>query len=273
MAENDSEVPIAPPLQLGPIPPELINAMSPFAPSQRADPAEEFRVSELSQRGGVPIGTIKYYLREGLLPPGRAAGKTQALYTDAHVRRLRLIRVLGELGGMSVEQIKSITTSIDAGGQSAEEMTEVVAYSLETARTRSGRAAAADELAGAELERARRDSDGFVAALGINASESAPGREQLARALVSLRSLGLAESPLVFTEHAIVAYELAKREIEHVVPRETPGVSGSGDVPAPEDMAVGIVVFGAAFMALRALSAEHEIRRHRGEQPAGDDPS
>ena len=29
-------------------------------------------MAELSRRSGVPVATIKYYLREGLLPPGEA---------------------------------------------------------------------------------------------------------------------------------------------------------------------------------------------------------
>lgn len=28
------------------------------------------RIGELSRRTGVPVPTIKYYVREGLLPPG-----------------------------------------------------------------------------------------------------------------------------------------------------------------------------------------------------------
>src|SRR6266545_4189804 len=49
-------------------------------------------ISELSRRTDVPVATIKYYLREGLLPPGEAAGATRAVYDDSHERRLRLIR-------------------------------------------------------------------------------------------------------------------------------------------------------------------------------------
>ena len=34
------------------------------------------RLAELSERSGVPTATIKYYLREGLLPPGRQVNAT-----------------------------------------------------------------------------------------------------------------------------------------------------------------------------------------------------
>ncbi|RAC11977.1 MerR family transcriptional regulator, partial [Burkholderia multivorans] len=52
------------------------------------------RISELSRRSDVPVATIKYYLREGLLPAGERTSATQAVYTDAHVNRLALIRAL-----------------------------------------------------------------------------------------------------------------------------------------------------------------------------------
>ena len=52
------------------------------------------RISELSSRSGVPVATIKYYLREGLLPAGERTSATQARYGDAHVERLRLVRAL-----------------------------------------------------------------------------------------------------------------------------------------------------------------------------------
>lgn len=258
-------LPAAPPLQLGPIPPELAAQLNPFARQAADDDDEEFRISELSDRSGVAIGTIKFYLREGLLPPGRAAGKTQALYTGAHVRRLRLVRALSEVGGLSVAQMRSIVAVIDEGQPGPVEVTAAVAHALDAAPGRLGRAAGGSDAGAQErLAQARADSDEFVAALGLRVDADAPAREQLARALASLRALELAESPLVFTEHAIAAYDLARREIDHVLP--PPSADGRAVEPRPEDIAVGIVVFGSAFLALRALAAEHEVRRRLGEQ-------
>ncbi len=45
------------------------------------------RISELSRRSGVSIPTIKYYLRDGLLPAGRATAANQADYDEDHLRR------------------------------------------------------------------------------------------------------------------------------------------------------------------------------------------
>ena len=48
------------------------------------------RMSELSQTSGVAIPTIKYYLREGMLPQGVQLAATRAEYDESHLRRLRL---------------------------------------------------------------------------------------------------------------------------------------------------------------------------------------
>ena len=48
------------------------------------------RIAELSRQSGVPVPTIKYYLREGLLPAGELTSPNQASYGETHLRRLRL---------------------------------------------------------------------------------------------------------------------------------------------------------------------------------------
>src|SRR5690606_30794963 len=67
------------------------------------------------------IPTLKYYLREGLLPPGRATAATQAEYGDTHVVRLRLIRALTDVGGLSLAAVRAVLAALDAGpGQVAQ---------------------------------------------------------------------------------------------------------------------------------------------------------
>ncbi len=56
------------------------------------------RISELSAQSGVPVPTIKYYLREKLLPEGERSSPTQASYGLAHVQRLGVIRALVDAG-------------------------------------------------------------------------------------------------------------------------------------------------------------------------------
>jgi DNA-binding transcriptional MerR regulator len=66
------------------------------------------RISELSRVSGVPVATIKYYLREGLLHDGQLTSATQAQYDESHVARLRLVRALIGAGGLSVAAARDV---------------------------------------------------------------------------------------------------------------------------------------------------------------------
>ncbi|MDR5700942.1 MerR family transcriptional regulator [Agromyces aerolatus] len=74
------------------------------------------RISVLAAAAGLPVATVKYYLRERLLPAGVATSTTQATYDDGHVQRLRLIRALIGTVGLSVEQTKRILQLVDQPG-------------------------------------------------------------------------------------------------------------------------------------------------------------
>ena len=65
------------------------------------------KISELSSRSGVPVATVKFYLREGLLAAGEKSSQTQASYDDIHLARLRLIRAFLEVGGLSVASARA----------------------------------------------------------------------------------------------------------------------------------------------------------------------
>jgi DNA-binding transcriptional MerR regulator len=73
------------------------------------------QMSELSRTSGVPVATVKYYLREGLLPPGVATSATRATYDEHHLRRLRLIRALVEVGHLRLDAVREILAAVDEG--------------------------------------------------------------------------------------------------------------------------------------------------------------
>ncbi len=225
-----------------------------------ADDAGPFRIGELSRRSGVAVGTIKYYLREGLVPLGEPTAKTQALYDGSHLRRLRLVRVLAEVGGLSIAQIRGVVDVLDGGGDLPGELAQLVSYSID--RGRLGGAGRTQEPGPASEWQAALDAaNAFVEWLGLEVDPQAPARAGLADALHALRTLGIAQDPLVFTEHARLAYELAELEmdaVDLVTDRSA----------AVESTAIGAVVFGSAFMALRSMAQEHETRRRLGA--AGD---
>jgi DNA-binding transcriptional MerR regulator len=67
------------------------------------------KMSELAERSGVSAGTIRYYLREGLLGDGRDIVRTSrnmAYYPDDYVQRIELIKRLQRQRFMPLRVIK-----------------------------------------------------------------------------------------------------------------------------------------------------------------------
>ena len=71
------------------------------------------RISELAKESGASVATIKYYLRESLLPPGEALNARESSYGQEHLERLRLIRGLVGTLGVSIDQVRRILAIID----------------------------------------------------------------------------------------------------------------------------------------------------------------
>ena len=65
------------------------------------------QIGELARQTGCAVDTIRYYEKQGLLPPpARSAGNFRD-YADSHVERLRLIRHCRTLD-MSLEEIRAL---------------------------------------------------------------------------------------------------------------------------------------------------------------------
>lgn len=73
------------------------------------------RMSELSSTTGATVPTLKFYLREQLLHAGERTSPNQAQYDETHVRRVRLVRALLEVGGLSVARAREVVAAVDAG--------------------------------------------------------------------------------------------------------------------------------------------------------------
>ena len=54
---------------------------------------ESMRIDDLAQRAGLTVDTIRFYQREGLLPPAERAGRAK-VYGPDHLARLAQIREL-----------------------------------------------------------------------------------------------------------------------------------------------------------------------------------
>lgn len=162
-------------------------------------------MSELVTRTGVPVPTVKYYLREGVLMPGRATSATRAVYDQSHVRRIALIKALSELG-LSMARIKTIVELIDEPGRSLLEAlgaaTAVLSPAVETA-------------AGGGCSRAQA----ALTSLGWAVPGDYPAVAQLEQALAAAEAAGVpvTEDRLrVYAPHmmAIAAYDIDRMPLE-----------------------------------------------------------
>jgi DNA-binding transcriptional MerR regulator len=88
------------------------------------------RISELSSQTGVPLATIKFYLREKLLHEGVRTSATQAQYDESHVARLRLIRALLGPAGLSVAAAQRVIRAIEEPPESLHELLGVAATAV-----------------------------------------------------------------------------------------------------------------------------------------------
>ena len=205
------------------------------------------RISDLSRQSGVSIPTIKFYLREGLLPPGTPTAPNQATYDAAHLRRLHLIRVLVDVGDLSLGAVRRVLAALERRDAPLHEI-------LAEAHTALRHETASTDPA---LAPARAETDAWLAELGWKVGDGNPAREDLAAALLALRGLGWEVGPEVFERYATHASALAEAEIAYVATAPQPEA-------AVEATVIGTVVFERALVALRRLAQEHHSRTRFG---------
>lgn len=199
------------------------------------------QISELSERSGVTVATIKYYLREGLLPPGSKISERQADYGDHHVARLRLLRVLREVGAIPVADLKEIVDAVQNESLSVHQMFgaiyDALAHSSD-AVSRNDRALASQVVEQAGWTQVRPDT---------------PALDDLAGLLSVLGDLGWPlDMPNAATYlgliDAIAAYEVSRLTAADLQTDRNAVV---------QQMVVGQVVFGQLLLSLRRLAHEH----------------
>jgi AcrR family transcriptional regulator len=70
-------------------------------------------ISELSSLSTIPLSTIKFYIRESLIPRPNKISGTRAYYDSRHLAKLRLIRKIQSEGKVPLSKIKEIISLID----------------------------------------------------------------------------------------------------------------------------------------------------------------
>lgn len=206
------------------------------------------RLAELCGTTGVPPATVKYYLREGLLPAGERLSATRAEYGPAHVERLRLIRALVEGAGVGIDGVRRIVRAIEQPPASRHDFLGEAQHAIDGPPPPVVVSPEAQEA----LER-------------LGWPECEPGR--LAHLQAAMDTAALAGFPV--TVDRLVAYGQALEQVA-VFDLEALGADPRSTTPegALTHVAVGTVVTDAVLIALRRLAQEHESERRYAAEPA-----
>ncbi|MGV9305155.1 MULTISPECIES: MerR family transcriptional regulator [unclassified Nonomuraea] len=147
-------------------------------------------MAELSEATGIPVPTIKFYVREGLLPPGRPVGRRQADYDGGHVRRLRLVRALADYGGLPIATIRELVGHLDGGDRSGYDLLALTQMAMTGRQEPRGgpHLAAAERLMGEMMtrrgwSRSQAAHPAVRMAVGVLAALGELGRQDMIAAL------------------------------------------------------------------------------------------
>jgi DNA-binding transcriptional MerR regulator len=181
------------------------------------------KMSQLAEASGVSAGTIKHYLREGLLPEPVRTSRNMAYYPPDFVERIRLIKRLQEERFMPLRMIKRV---LDDDPQRTRALVELEDRIIE-------RAAAGEEkrISKAELERrydVPREVVDRLAELGVltpNSRGYSPSDVRIVEAISRFRAGGYDER-IGFTVYDTLRYKsalegLVKEEVEVLLDRLT----------------------------------------------------
>lgn len=191
------------------------------------------RISELSAQTGVTVPTIKYYLREGLLPEGERTSATQAAYGEKHVERLRVIRALLD-AGVSIAETRRVVAALDDPPANPHELLGTAHAAITPPADDSL------DLTGAEALAAR---------LGWKPGLCDPAvLHAVARALQALERVGFTVPEAVMAEYLASARRIADAEIA--------GVPGESAEAAVRYVVLGSVLVEPLLLALRRVAQQ-----------------
>lgn len=200
------------------------------------------RISELATAADLPVATVKYYLREGLLAPGEHTSATGASYDESHLRRLTLVRALIEVGGLSHTQVRAVLACLESGSMRLHDILGSAHGALSTAP--EGRVEASG--------RARR----LMAELDWRVDAQTPALAELDRALAAAEQVGLPTTDDRLRVYARASADVAEMEVA-AVPTDNPE-------EALTYVVTGAVLYAPILRALRMLAQQDASARRFG---------
>jgi DNA-binding transcriptional MerR regulator len=225
------------------------------------------RMSELAERSGVSAGTIRYYLREGLLGEGDDIVRTSrnmAYYPPQYVQRIELIKRLQEERFMPLRVIKG---ALAEGPERVRALIELEDRILERALASAEDGGRVSKKAALERYGIPRNVLERLAEIGVltpNQRGYDADDVKIIEAIASFRAGGYEEA-LGFTVYDTLRY---RRALEPLVADEVRALldrlAGEVEVErATEIIAAGVEPLRELIGALHSKLLLAELRRHR----------
>lgn len=205
------------------------------------------RMAELSTASGVPVATIKFYRREGLLGPGETTTHpNQVSYSAAHLRRLALVRSLIEIGGLPVAAVRTVLAAVD---DATVPLHDVLGTTLDAVGVR-GTAPTDDEFTAEAAARI----DAVIAERGWAISAGTPARRAAVDVLAAMIRLDGLRLAVTLPTYAAAVEAIAEADLDTL--------AGPADRETRVETAlVGTVLGDHLLAALRRLAQEHVSAR------------
>ncbi|MEV7979108.1 MerR family transcriptional regulator [Streptomyces sp. NPDC086519] len=211
------------------------------------------RLAQLSERSGVSAATIKYYLREGLLPPGRQVNTTTAEYDEEHLRRLRLVRAMIQVGRIPVATVREVLRHVDDDSLGRTIRVGAALWALPQLPE-------PDE-DDAYVRAAHREADTLLDALGWENARQlttiSPAYRQLVVALAAFRRLGYDWDAELLVARAKLMYQAAVADLDFLDTRPS-------EAEKAEAAVASAVLVEPMLQALHRLAQEEESARRYG---------
>jgi Cd(II)/Pb(II)-responsive transcriptional regulator len=136
------------------------------------------KIGELAKLTDCPVETIRYYEKEGLLPPPARTDANYRVYTQAHSERLVFIRNCRSLD-MTLEEIRSLLSLRDSPQDQCESVNALIDEHIQHVKTRiDGLLALQEQLLDLRQRCGGGDHCGILQRLEVNggvlASEAEP---------------------------------------------------------------------------------------------------
>lgn len=196
------------------------------------------RISELAEVTGTTVTTLKFYLRRGLLQPGRAVARTQADYGAEHAERVRLVRALSEVGGLDLAAVDRVLQAIENP-----ELSRLGAMATAQHALSGGQ-----DCRGEDQRRGDGRTRAWITARGWQVDLRDPVIDRLAAAWSACDDAGIGLDEARMDAYAEASERIALIDVASVPPEPTAAV---------RQVVLGTVLIEPVLASLRLLAQQH----------------